>query len=565
MSPEMPNINSRSLVKTILVAVLIVSFTALLNIIQIVFLSLSLRNDFVDWNANLSVEVREEIIRSSVDDLQALSKSLETPMAEVLFSVIGQRENSTGIATTVKYSAEFIEDMAPLIAEVSLLNKDELIIDALHRNLPSIVLNAGKLDQAISALNRVNWSSVPLLQEKGIVLESKTSLISDVWGKNYQSIGSWTSLLGANQPKRYFVALQNSAQARGTGGMPGTFAIIELVRGKVNVLRTGTNAELRSAASVPIDVPDEFSQIYGNYPANWNPSNLSPHFPYAAQIWLALWKAQTGETLDGAIAVDPFVLASMLEATGEIEVYGKVLRSNNTVEELLSNSYKEYEFDNQKRKNFLAEVALTFGRKLQQDSLNSRGLLSSLLEPLSENRVLIYSKEKVLQEILEEAAISGSLNYRNKNDFRAIVLNTSGNKMDFYLERKLSIETLSCRPNKTKVTFDLYLNIDPNEKLSDYVNGRRDLGLTGGVGNRHGIAVLIFGPKGSSIIVEESDIPKNYLSELGRPVWLQYADLSPRMSQQFKVIFSGGKGSITTSTQPLVKPQKISITDSCRR
>jgi hypothetical protein len=161
------------------------------------------------------------------------------------------------------------------------------------------------------------------------------------------------------------------------------------------------------------------------------------------------------------------------------------------------------------------------------------------------------------------ASISGSLNYMKNNDFRAIVLNTSGNKMDYYLERSLVIKSMECEPRKTKVEFRLKLEVDPREELPDYVNGRKDLGLRGGVGNSHGVAVLIFGPRGSSIVAEEPDAPKNHLSELGRPVWLKYAELAPRVSQQFKVTFYGGKGPITTSSQPLVKPQVNRIQDRC--
>jgi hypothetical protein len=44
----------------------------------------------------------------------------------------------------------------------------------------------------------------------------------------------------------------------------------------------------------------------------WSQSNLSPHFPYAAQIWAAMWRAATGEQVDGVVALDPFALGYLL-------------------------------------------------------------------------------------------------------------------------------------------------------------------------------------------------------------------------------------------------------------
>ena len=263
--------------------------------------------------------------------------------------------------------------------------------------------------------------------------------------------------------------------------------------------------------------------------------------------------------------MDPIVLASLLEATGNIEVDGTILTPRNTVDELLSKSYNRYQYDNAKRKNYLAEVARVFGLELQEKSPSPLALGTALLKPVSENRVLIYSSDSSKQKIIEKSAISGSLNFSSKNDFRAIVLNTSGNKMDYYLERNLSIKTVSCSPNVTELNFTLRLNVDPDARLPDYVNGRKDLGMVSGLGNSHGVAVLIFGPKKSTILIQESDLPRSYLSELGRPVWLKYVDLKPKVEQSFKVVFSGGTGKITTSVQPLVRTQETEIFEGCTK
>lgn len=550
---------------SLLVVFFITTFTLLVNFVQIICIGMSINRNFEDFRESNKQFVRSQILVDTKTDLINLSHGIDTPWLKASTSLLIDGKDLESFSDALKYSSRIIDKSGPLLAELSLLEGKEDWIEAIDRNRSALALSSFDFERLLNSLDSIAWDQISKLDARFEKVNTNISLLNKAWGRNYQSIGVWSELLGAKDRQRYFVALQNSAQARGTGGMPGTFAIVEIDKGQIKIIRTGTNAELRSASRVPIRVPQEFFEIYGNYPAGWNPSNLSPHFPYAAKIWLALWKAQTGERLDGAIAVDPIVLASLLEATGNIEVDGTILTPRNTVDELLSKSYKRYEYDNAKRKNYLAEVAKVFGIELQENSPSPLALGKALLKPVSENRFLIYSSDSSKQEIIEKSAISGSLNFRSKNDFRAIVLNTSGNKMDYYLERKLSIKSISCSPNLTELIFTLRLNVDPDAKLPDYVNGRKDLGMVGGLGNSHGVAVLIFGPKESTIRTQESDLPKSYLSELGRPVWLKYADLKPKVEQRFKVVFSGGTGKITTSVQPLVRTQETEIFEGCTK
>ena len=49
---------------------------------------------------------------------------------------------------------------------------------------------------------------------------------------------------------------------------------------------------------------------------DYRDSNVSPNFPYAAQVWVAQWQAQSGQQLDGAITLDPTALSYLLRVTG---------------------------------------------------------------------------------------------------------------------------------------------------------------------------------------------------------------------------------------------------------
>ena len=151
------------------------------------------------------------------------------------------------------------------------------------------------------------------------------------------SLISATAILGVkDRPQTFLLAFQNSAEARGTGGILGSYAIIKIENGKLTVQKTGSNAGLKSLEEIPLKMPAEYGALYRSDPAIWQNSNLSPHFPYGAEIWMELWRLQTGQKLDGVIAVDPTALSYILRATGPIKLAsGEEINFDNVVEKTL--------------------------------------------------------------------------------------------------------------------------------------------------------------------------------------------------------------------------------------
>jgi hypothetical protein len=62
-------------------------------------------------------------------------------------------------------------------------------------------------------------------------------------------------MLGQNGPKRYFLAFQNNAEARGTGGLPGAFAIIEANHGKLAITSMQSDTTLIGTAATGTSGP----------------------------------------------------------------------------------------------------------------------------------------------------------------------------------------------------------------------------------------------------------------------------------------------------------------------
>ena len=404
--------------------------------------------------------------------------------------------------------------------------------------------------------------------------------ISLIFGLNFSNIKNEITaavsagpiLAGADKPRRYLISFQNSAEARGTGGILGAYALIELDKGFLKVLRTGSNASLYgiSLTEIPITMPAEFLKLYGKNPAILQNSNLSPHFPYGAQIWMGLWKKKYGEQLDGVIAVDPTALSYVLRATGEITLKsGEKITSENVVEETLKNAYERYEKDNDARKQYLVDIMNATAAKLTKGEYSKIKMAKALRDGIKANRILIYSTNKDAQERLAAVKLGGELNLDANNEYRTVIQNIDASKLDYYLDRSVEIESKSCEKDRqTQVRIRVTNTLKTGVGLSPYVLTRADKGKPASlVTGAHRFKVFIYGPTNARLV---SVSRENRTADLGgasverkRPIYVADVDLAPGASEELLANFSGGVGKISFVDQPLVLETKLSIKDKC--
>ena len=379
---------------------------------------------------------------------------------------------------------------------------------------------------------------------------------------------SW--LAGADAPKRYMIAFQNSAEARGTGGILGAFAIVEMNKGAFTVIRTGSNAVLYSLKDVPVKVPAEFTKLYGKNPAILQNSNLSPHFPYGAEIWMGLWKKQFGEQLDGVIAVDPSALSYVLQATGPITLKsGEVITSENVVAETLQKAYKRYETNNDARKQYLVDIMNAAAAKITSGQFSKVGMAKAIKRGLIENRILMYSRDKSAEAELASVRLGGYLTTTPNNEFRAVIQNIDASKLDYYLQKTVTIESKSCKNvQQTQVRVKLTNTLKTGKGLPAYVLTRADNGKPAKlVTGQHRFKLFIYGPTDAKLVSVLRENRTNGLgggsTERGRPIYVADVDLAPGQSENLLANFAGGVGKITFVDQPLVRPTQLSIKGGC--
>jgi hypothetical protein len=424
-------------------------------------------------------------------------------------------------------------------------------------------LLASDIDRAFALLN------APIVKQLSSLLGVNFSSIK---AEIQAGVTAGAVLAGADEPKKYLIAVQNSAEARGTGGILGAYAIIELKKGSLKVIETGSNEPLygSSLEKIPIDVPDEYKRLYGENPAILQNSNLSPHFPYGAEIWLALWEKKFDQTLDGVIAIDPTALSYILRSTGPITLNsGEQITSDNLVADTLKDAYKRFEKDNKARKAYLVDIMNATVKHLNSGDYSKLKMAQAIRDGIVANRILFYSTDKSAQNKLSQTRLGGFMSLESNNEFRTVIQNIDAGKLDYYLDRDVTIESKSCEKlRETQVRIRVTNTLKSATGLSSYVLTRADKGKPASlIAGSHRFKVFIYGPTDAKLV---SVSRENRMANLGggsterdRPIYVADVDLAPGASEELRANFSGGVGKVTFVDQPLVMETKINIKDRC--
>jgi hypothetical protein len=384
-------------------------------------------------------------------------------------------------------------------------------------------------------------------------------------------------MLGADEKRRYFLALQSNNEARGTGGFFGSFGVVTADDGRIEVRQLAPSSLLydQEYDEVPLDFGPDYAALYGDDPALWAGANMSPHYPYAAQLWLKMWQDRTAEQLDGVITTDPVALSYMLEATGPVTLPdGRVISAENVVSFTENEIYFLIE-DDAERDAYLQLVAEAALDAVLSGEADLRTLLVGLGRAAEERRLLVYSERVNEQKELAASAVGGALPGDDAPFAGVATINGGGNKLDYYLGQSLTYELVGCTPEggrRSEITVT-YENTAPDDgSLPLYMAGRSDrpLGPDGVPENGNGDHFFfsqVYATSGSSLVSVVRDgqqLAVEQHREQGHTVFRAGIELAAGASTTlvFEVAEPAAEGELSTFVTPLVKP---STTDADTR
>ena len=129
-------------------------------------------------------------------------------------------------------------------------------------------------------------------------------------------------MLGSEGPRTYLVVFQNPAELRATGGIFGSYALVNADHGKIIIKEQGASSRTLGFFDPPVATltPNQielYSELMAQYPMD---VNFTPDYPTAARLFAEMYRLRKGTAVDGVLALDPVALSYTLKGAPPIDV-----------------------------------------------------------------------------------------------------------------------------------------------------------------------------------------------------------------------------------------------------
>lgn len=454
--------------------------------------------------------------------------------------------------------------VAPLVSITGSVDWNSLLPSAegtdfepIQKATPSLVSAAHAVRATADRLRRIETGS--LLPQIAEPLERARIQLESVSGAMDASADVsevLPKMLGVDGQRSYLLMVQNNAESRASGGIPGALAILSLDHGKLS-LGAQSSASAIGSVSPPLPVDPEQQDIFSTRLGKYMQDvNLTPDFPTAATTAQLIWESKTSQRVDGVISIDPIVLSYILKATGPIQIAGPELSAvktaglpaelsaGNVVQTLLSDVYARIE-QPKLQDAYFAGMAREIFSVLANGKGESKGLVEGITRGVEEGRVLIWSDHGSEQSIITKYAISGAVVGPSvpPAQFGVYFNDGTGAKMDYYVKRTVQLvrECPSGGYEQTTVRITSTNNAptDAATSLPEYVTGGGNFGVAPGTVQTN---IMAYGPVQATIesaSINGEKTPFAPYLHANRPVGVVAQQLAPGESKT--VDFTFGK------------------------
>ncbi len=465
--------------------------------------------------------VDPEVTASTVSGLQKeaadASAAVDDPMYRAATSVpfIGPNLAAIGqIAVTVDALAQ---DVMPSLVDVaSTLEPSALAPENGAIDLAPIQKIAPLLQSADVAVNdaRAQLATIDraqLMRPVGDAVETLSTRLQDagdVTEPAARAARLLPPMLGAGTPRTYLVVFQNPSELRATGGIFGSYAVLKAENGKLSLSDQGASSRNLGQFDPPVaeltaSEQALYSDLMARYPQD---VNFTPDFPRAAELFTAMYKARSGNTVDGVLAIDPVALSYLLEGAPGIEVgEGFTLRSDNLVDTLLSTAYSRFDDRTQEERDaFLGNATSAVFSRVMAGQAEPTAIIDGLRKAADERRVLVYSADAAEEADIAQTGLAGALDSDPTQPSVGVFMNDgTAAKLGYYLRNAVHVTEGQCRSDgrrELQVRVTMAFDAPPPDAPS-YVTGQIMPGQPYVIRTN----VLAFAPVGGTVVAVQRD------------------------------------------------------------
>lgn len=380
------------------------------------------QKDFADAAAAFA-QARKDVnsISSAIDNLRAI-----LPAAGQLKS--GRSLLAAGESMAV--AGEHLSTMAAPLLAADQQNQPNFpaFLHAAQQNLDPA---ADSLDQAVQALQDVKPSDLP--DQYRSKLQGLTTALPQLSGsvsRFRDTILVVLDLLGASQPKRYLVLLQNNTELRPTGGFIGSVALIDVADGAITKLEVpgGGSYDYQGQLKAHIISPEPLHIVNPAWylqDANW-----WPDFPTSAQKIMWFYEKSGGPTVDGVLTLTPDVVVALLQQTGPVELkdpYNITINADNFLSQVQQSTTAQTD----KPKQMIADLLPVLLDRLFRDANMDRlALLGTFETALQQKQMLFYFPDAGQEDRIVRLGWGGEIKATDSDYLSVIDTNIGGGKTD---------------------------------------------------------------------------------------------------------------------------------------
>ena len=318
-------------------------------------------------------------------------------------------------------------------------------------------------------------------------------------------------MLGSDDRREYLLLVQNNAEPRALGGIPGALITLRADDGRLRLV--GQRPAFSFPQPVlPLTRPEV--ELYGTQLGRYVQNVTStPDFPRAARLAREMWRRETGRQVDGVVAIDPVLLEMLLDVTGPVGLPGNPLvrqvelaeglslTGDNASRILLNQIYLDVE-DPELQNRFFAVAAAAIFRQLTGGGVDLLAAAEVFGSEEARGRVLVWSAHQPEQATLSGLGVSGRLvGDRAGVPVVGVYLHDrSTSKIGYYQDLDVAVRMQRCdlegRSQQLRVVVRLHAQTPENiADLPAYVSGAGG-DVPAGVSRP---ALLLYAPTGAVI------------------------------------------------------------------
>lgn len=316
---------------------------------------------------------------------------------------------------------------------------DVEVLDRLQRRLAAASAPAAAAARDLSQINPAGLAGP--LRPTIVQVRDGVARLADTVQSAGDGLVVARAVIGAEHARTTLLAVQNPAEARGTGGILSAWALLRGSEGKVSLAATGVNDQLIRFPADASDAPADVLELYGDQMLDVRNINMSPDFPVAARLLADGYRRFSDSSGSPELASDalvltvtPRALGRLLAVTGPVEVpgYDKPITSDNAASMFTNGVYRVFPEDGP-RTRFVQQVLVQVFARLQQPGVKPIELVRQLQRMVGDRDVMAWSPEQRVEDAVRRLGMSGALTAPDGSTVRLSLLNTDGSKLDYYL------------------------------------------------------------------------------------------------------------------------------------